>query len=148
MKQLAALIGGLAIAGLVACGGARQTAPAPAAGEPSVPLAGETHAAIEALDAQIAADLDKLGIVRPPPPLGAAPFAVSDIVKPSADPTCTAGTSDTCKDTCTLADSICDNAGRICEIAGELVGDAWAAEKCASGKASCDAARERCCGCL
>jgi hypothetical protein len=52
-----------------------------------------------------------------------------------------------CHDVCSIADAICDNADRICRIAGELPGDAWAADKCDSAKASCREARERCCGC-
>jgi hypothetical protein len=54
----------------------------------------------------------------------------------------------TCRDTCNIADAICDNAERICDIAEELEGDAWAAEKCESAKASCKEATERCCDCL
>lgn len=156
MNQLVALFLGIAVAGLVACGAAsKSTAPSPAvartpiaAGPAQDPRAGE----IEKLAAAIDADLAKLQLPRPAPPTAgtSAMSAVSeaDIVAPSADPACHPGPSDTCEDVCGLGESICKNAKRICEIASELAGDAWAAEKCASGKASCDAARERCCGCL
>jgi hypothetical protein len=52
-----------------------------------------------------------------------------------------------CYDVCSLADAICDNAERICSIAAETPGDAWAAEKCDSAKASCREAKDRCCAC-
>lgn len=53
----------------------------------------------------------------------------------------------TCIDVCSLGDAICENADRICRIAGSLSGDAWADDKCASAKASCREGREACCGC-
>lgn len=53
----------------------------------------------------------------------------------------------TCQDVCNLKDAICDNAARICHIADELGDDSWADEKCASAKASCKEARQRCCRC-
>ena len=52
-----------------------------------------------------------------------------------------------CTDVCSLADAICENAGRICRIADELGGDAWADGKCSSAKASCKQARQGCCRC-
>jgi hypothetical protein len=56
---------------------------------------------------------------------------------------------ETCRDACRLSDSICDSSGRICRIAVDLGGgDAYANEKCAGGKASCEASRTKCCGCL
>lgn len=56
-------------------------------------------------------------------------------------------TTEVCQDTCSLKDAICDNAERICDIAGELGNDPWANEKCKSGKASCQEATEKCCEC-
>jgi hypothetical protein len=52
-----------------------------------------------------------------------------------------------CRDVCSLADAICENAESICRIADELPGDSWAADKCADAKASCREAKERCCKC-
>jgi hypothetical protein len=54
---------------------------------------------------------------------------------------------DGCVDVCGLADAICDNAERICDLAGELKGDDWAAGKCSDAKASCREATQRCCSC-
>lgn len=53
----------------------------------------------------------------------------------------------TCTDICRLKDAICKNADRICEIAEELPGDAWAEEKCQSGKDSCEDAKDACTDC-
>jgi len=55
---------------------------------------------------------------------------------------------ETCNDTCNVADDICDNAERICSIADELgPRDTYSQEKCASAKASCREAKQRCCAC-
>jgi len=54
----------------------------------------------------------------------------------------------TCNDVCSLSDNICDNAEAICGIAAELgPGDDYAAQKCASAKASCREAKQQCCKC-
>jgi hypothetical protein len=53
-----------------------------------------------------------------------------------------------CNDKCDLSVAICDNAESICRIADELgKGDEYAQEKCASAKASCREAKQRCCNC-
>jgi len=153
MRILIALLLGAGLAAIVACGSsksmsARSAQPAAMAGH-----ADPNRARIEELDAKIGADLAKLNLERPPTPAPTCanppcPDRMSATpVKPTSDPTCKPGPSEACKDSCTLADSICDSAGRICEIAAELKNDAWAIEKCGSGKASCDVAGERCCGC-
>jgi hypothetical protein len=54
----------------------------------------------------------------------------------------------TCEDICDLSTAICDNAEAICGIANELgTDDTWAQDKCASAKASCREAKQRCCNC-
>lgn len=52
-----------------------------------------------------------------------------------------------CQDVCSLANAICENAGRICRIADDLGNDPWARDKCNSAKASCREAKKRCCKC-
>ena len=53
-----------------------------------------------------------------------------------------------CNDICDLGTAICDNAETICQIADELgKGDEYAQDKCASAKASCREAKQRCCNC-
>jgi hypothetical protein len=104
------------------------------------------------LDAKIDADMAKLGVARPAPAVATCAQPPCDAmtlsVKPTADPKCTHSESQTCKDNCTLADSICENANSICKIAKELVGDAWAQGKCTSAETTCETARGKCCGCV
>lgn len=52
-----------------------------------------------------------------------------------------------CRRTCTIASNICRNSTKICNLATELDGDAWADEKCDSGKVSCEEAKTACKGC-
>lgn len=56
--------------------------------------------------------------------------------------------SQTCISTHKLEGSICKNADSICRLAGELGNDAWASEKCNSGKASCEEAAKKCVVCV
>jgi hypothetical protein len=67
----------------------------------------------------------------------------------SPDAACPATASEPpeCRDSCTLATSICDNAGRICRLAQQLAGDDWAAGKCTDAGAVCRQATADCCGC-
>ena len=63
---------------------------------------------------------------------------------------CTAGQQvpARCDDVCSLSDDICDNAEAICNIADDLgKDDEYAQDKCASAKASCREAKQRCCDC-
>ncbi|MDQ3371015.1 MAG: hypothetical protein M3680_36820 [Myxococcota bacterium] len=149
-------LGGLC-AVLIACaGGARpRSAAAPGATPETSPLGDTPRSQIDALDRQIDEDLATLQLARPATPIGACvqppcdpqPMATA-AQPPQADPSCRPGPSELCKDSCRLADSICTSAARICDIAAQLGGnDAYANGKCASGTASCDAARTRCCGC-
>lgn len=52
-----------------------------------------------------------------------------------------------CGDVCSAGGSICANAEAICRIAGDLQGDAWAAEKCESAERACEDAINNCCAC-
>jgi len=127
----------------------RPSASAPAAAaSPNDP-----HAQIEALDRQIADALARGGIVAPAVETcsGAGcgqamstPFAVARV----GEAACRPAASDRCTSACTLSTSICDNQDKLCALAQQLAGDDWAANKCASARASCQAARERCCQCI
>jgi hypothetical protein len=158
-ETVAALGAGVAIAAFVACGGSAKSAMTPTTAAPagSPGTGGDLKAQITALDDKINLEFAKLDAgARPPPPVVASDVcptppctsAVPTAVKPSDDPTCTHGESQTCKDTCQIADAICEAATSICKIAAELNNDAWATEKCASGNASCEKSRGKCCGCL
>lgn len=162
MKQTIAAIGvGVAIAAIVSCGGAKKSAtmaPSVAPGDAGALPMGKHDPRIVELDAKITTEFSKLGAgERPsPPPSPTVNALCSDppcdaaqtAIKPRKDdPTCKPGASQVCTDTCKLSDSICDSAVKICTIAKELGNDAWAAEKCSSGTASCETAQGKCCGC-
>jgi hypothetical protein len=161
VRALLGLVLGAACAVVIACGGAasksgvNQPGVAPTAVQGGgVESPGGTKQQIEQLDAEIESQLKGLDLARPMTrPCG--PDHPCDVVAMSngvtqtqADPQCHPGTSDTCTQSCTLGKSICDNAGKICSLAQQLGDDAWAQNKCASGKASCEAAHAKCCNCM
>ena len=162
-----ALGAGAVVALGMACGGAQRSAPVASAqstGTDSLtsmpPDRRAAHSRIDAFDADIATEMSQLGLARPPatalggPPCVAASTCTAQTMSvgtepPEADPACTPGKSEVCRDTCTFSDSICSNAGKICAIAGDLGAlDGYADDKCATGKSSCAAASERCCRCV
>ncbi len=163
-RTLPGVVAGAAAAALIACAGSSRTAsPAVAPSAGGDPGAGSSPERIEIarLDAAIDAELAKRS--QPPAPspacagvglgcAGAADTAVTMGVgpRPQNDPqVCKRSASDTCQDSCTLSDSICSNAGKICSLAKQLGdGDAWANEKCAKGTDSCKRAEQACCSCL
>lgn len=115
-------------------------------------MPGDRHDEIDALAAQIDDALVKANV--PPSSPSACEAAHSCTAEPYdvkpriEDPTCKAPTSDTCTQSCTLSDSVCDNAGKICRIAKELGGaDSYASSKCQSANDSCKRTRETCCSC-
>ncbi len=135
---------------VAACGGQQPRA---ATTEPST--AGldsrQTHdPRIVDLDRQIAEQLEELGLAPPTDPeLTEMMVSHSTPALPRSElaETCSAPPTDDCGDVCSTGDLICDNARAICDLAGELAGDDWAARRCAAGQESCDRARERCCDC-
>jgi hypothetical protein len=155
----------VACAALVACamGGAKKSAvsgsPAPTAAEGgmgAMPGQSPEHDEIARLDQAITDELAKRNLApAPEASCGAtcdlAPVAMD--ARPIADDpnakSCKPAPSDTCKDSCTLSDSICKNAERICTLAKQLgEHDAYANDKCVRGSASCKQSKDRCCGCL
>jgi hypothetical protein len=105
-------------------------------------LAPSPHDQIEQLSGKITQESNTLGL---PPQNGTLSSATP--MTSVADPTCHPAKTDTCSDTCGLADSICTDATKICDLAKQLPGDTWAESKCTSAEDSCDAAHKRCCGC-
>ncbi|HTJ41108.1 MAG TPA: hypothetical protein VL463_03405 [Kofleriaceae bacterium] len=146
MKALSIAI---VIALFVACGaGVYQSSKpsAPARMDAMVGRPGDRHTEIEELDREIQAQLGGASITAPTADeIEAARAMPLDFVAKVCTPP--PAPSETCTDACKLGDSICHDAGRICELADELPGDAWAADKCASGKAACERAQQRCCDC-
>ncbi len=61
----------------------------------------------------------------------------------AAAASCPRPDNDRCSDTCTLSDSICGNAKRICQLADQLAGDTWASGKCSDAKEVCADATRR-----
>ena len=152
----AGLARALALVGMIACGAQRAPATAPApgaagsdgqAGMPSmIERPADVRAEIERLDADIGARLSSAGQPKPTPDelTAARPVSMDAAAKVCAPPPSPRAA---CVDVCTLGDSICDDAARICDLAAQLPGDPWAADKCAGGKASCERSRQRCCDC-
>jgi hypothetical protein len=129
--------------------GPRAIAPAavPAeAGSAAGPMGPEEE--IEQLWAQIEQDRMAATMAEPSPamiePLQPTPMAQ---VPSSEDPTCKPAKTERCSQSCTLSNSICKNAGRICELSQQLTGNFKAADKCKRAKATCTQAHETCCGC-
>ena len=129
---------------------APEAAPAEAApaeaGSPGV-LPDSQRDEITKLEAQIDADRTKLLI----PELAPTDYARTAAEPmgtpvPTQDPKCRPGKSETCTTSCTLSDSICGNAEKICKLAVE-VNDDWARGKCAKANQTCEASRTKCCGC-
>lgn len=144
---LAGLALGLVCAGGLACSGNKAMVAPPHTAAPGEPLPPDPRAEIDALDRAIDADLARLSMERPVVTLGGAWTPMSEPPR-VGDPQCTPPSTEVCTDACGLADSICASAGRICAIAGDLGGqDRHANDRCESGKASCTAAKQRCCGC-
>ena len=141
------LLVGLAFAFAIACGGSAKKAEMP-----PPPPGGDMRAEIDRLDGEITAEMQRMNEPRPDPQPDACVencdpqrLAVAPAVE---DPACKPASSQTCTESCTLKTSICQNAAKICEIAGKLGGtDAYANDKCNRGTASCDAAKKRCCNC-
>jgi hypothetical protein len=127
-----------------ACAASRQSSAVTAT--PMEP--GSPHAQIAQLSQQLDDRRQQLGLPVPSVNGCQPSCAVSAMsVEPRGDAQCHPGQSDACSQTCTLADSICDNAQKICELASQLPGDAWAAQKCSDGKSTCEAAHAKCCAC-
>jgi len=138
-----------------ACG---ASAPKASRAAPAVPAVedvggGDPHVQIDALDRQIA---DEMARAHVPPPATATCTGAScatamsqPFATPMAtDPECHPAKTETCTSACTLSTSICSNQQKICDLATQLVGDDWAANKCESAKASCRAAHDSCCSCV
>lgn len=162
MKSLAGIVLGSLFAFVIGCAAksARPqavSAPAMTGAEPSAAGASTPESEIKLLDEQISDDMAKLSLARPPaPPLACTGADCTQQLSGAAvaaaqpqPPECKPGKSETCSQACTIKDSICKNAARICQLAIDLGGnDAYANDKCSSGNASCEAAKQRCCGCL
>jgi hypothetical protein len=149
-RSIGAALALAVLAAMVACGASRMPEPVPRTSQddpPSDPLGprpDDARAQIAELEARIEAERLELDLDAPD---GDAAAAMSSIAAGDAAAVCVRSQRATCVDVCKLSDSICANAGSICGLADQLPGDAWAADKCNRGKATCKTASERCCGC-
>jgi hypothetical protein len=132
----------------IACSGSK----AGSASAPAAAPTGDPHAQIEQLDREIDGDMRRANLAQPSFPAcrgaGCAtamttPFATPD----RADLQCHPAPSERCNQACTLSGSICRNQEKICDLARQLPGDDWAANKCGSARASCKSAHDSCCTC-
>jgi len=143
----------------IACGASQpRTAAPPAAAAPAPAESGPWNftgprAEIDALDRQVEVGLARAQLPIPEddcrgPACAQAmsqPFAVPSI----GDAKCPAPVPTTrCADVCSYSTGICNNQRRICELAGQLAGDEWAARKCARARVACEQARAACCVCV
>jgi len=154
---LGGVFGAICVAA-IACGAARPPSAAPPAAQDmgqrsaAVP-GGDPHDEIAALDREIAAQLSRAQVAPPAAAACSGAACAAAMIEPFAtpsttDPACHPASSARCSDVCTLSDSICKNQQRICDLAKQLAGDDWAAGKCTSARASCQAAHDSCCSCV
>jgi len=154
MRVIVGVIAGACCALVIACapGGRPRnaTAPAPTSAEAAPGMPQDPHSQIERLDQEITEARTKLGLPEVAPVASCTGPNCPSVAIPMAatsDPTCHPATNDTCTNTCTLSDSICGNATKICDLAKQMQGDTWAADHCTSATTSCQTAHVRCCGC-
>lgn len=163
MVRSLALSLSIALAALaVSCGGARKvtspstaapetspaTAPSDAAGTQTMPVE-DARAELERRVAELEQQRTTMQLPEPAISSSAASEGATPMgsVPRSTDASCKPARTERCTSSCTLSDSICTNASRICELASQLPGDGWAATKCAQAKQTCESAHETCCSC-
>jgi len=146
VKGLVGAMAALCAALIVACAApSRQAAPSVAGTAPTGPVSPRDE--IARLDGEIAAQRGQLGLSEPAVQPMASTVQPMSVPSAANDPSCHPAKSETCTNSCTMSDSICVNAAKICDLANQLAGDSWAAGKCASATETCKAAHDKCCGC-
>ena len=137
-----------------ACGAAAPKASGAAPVMPAIQdRGGDLHAQIDALDRQIADDMARAHVPSPATATCSGATCATAMSQPfvtpvANDPECRPANTDKCTSACTLSTSICSNQQKICDVAKQLGGDDWAANKCENAKASCRAAHDSCCSCV
>ncbi len=143
-RRFSALVLGALCAIVVACAASHKAGMAPPPTAPASMGGGnDAHAQIEQLSREIEQQRTKLGVVPQAMAMGEVPLAPLS----TEDAQCHPAPSETCRDSCTVSDSICGNAKKICDLAGQLAGDPWAEGKCKDAKQTCKGAHDTCCGC-
>ncbi len=137
MKAVAALVLGVIVGAVAACGGTTK-------GTPGL----DERSEILALWTQIRDWRREAHMELDPSPQTVFQLRLRTVK--DAERVCPDGhkVPTSCNDVCNLGDAICDNADSICILADKLgKADDWAQEKCASAKASCREAKQKCCAC-
>ena len=137
---------------VISCGGggrAALKAPAPTSDAPGaavMPASGRDQ--IEELDAQITAAVTELKLDDArPEAIQSGQATPMGAVTAAGDPACRPAKTETCSTSCTLSDSVCSNADKICTLAADMQGDTWAENKCKRANLMCQASHKKCCGC-
>jgi hypothetical protein len=106
------------------------------------------HDQIEELDAKITAATTELKLEEAQPEAiqSSSPTPMGAITA-AGDPKCRPAKTDTCSTSCTLSDSVCSNADKICTLAKDMQGDTWAENKCKRANLMCEASHKKCCSC-
>jgi hypothetical protein len=150
---LVAAIGAACVAA-IACSGARPKSPSGTAAPGAESAAeGGPRGEIDRLDREIAGDMQRAHVPQPATATCSGAGCAAAMSAPFVTPTttdlqCHPASTERCTEMCTLSTSICRNQERICDLAGHLPGDDWAANKCETARASCKAAHDSCCSCL
>ena len=147
----------IATLALAACGGSKQSAMAPApeatqatGGGAEQIMPASPHDQIQKLDDEITASVGQpqLKLEEPVPgQIEQASTQPMGKITAEDDPKCKPAKNDTCKTSCTLSNSVCSNADKICTLAKSMAGDNWALNKCARANLMCEASHKKCCGC-
>lgn len=147
VKPLLAAACCIAIAACAMGGARKSAAPAQEAAGAASPMPASPREQIEQLEAEIDASSTQLELAPPSElQMQGAPTQPMGAMPSSADPACRPAKTETCTTSCTLSDSICSNADKICNIAKSM-NDDWATKKCAKANTTCEASRAKCCGC-
>jgi hypothetical protein len=122
---------------------APQARPVSASQPPLIPS--DPKAQIQYYADEIEKQRQQLGMPEAVLPMSSQPIAATP--RSNDDAQCHAAKTESCNSVCTLSDSICDNAEKICKISDELGDDEWASDKCKSARVTCSDAHKRCCEC-
>jgi hypothetical protein len=149
VKGLLGVVAGALCALAIACAAGQKSAgaPPPTAVAPNAEMGrgSPQHDQIEQYEREINDARQKMGLGPQPIPVPMGPTSPQPAEMSTME--CHPAASETCTNSCTFADSICDNATKICDLAKQLPGDGWATNKCIAGQSSCKEAKDRCCGC-
>jgi len=145
---IAGLAAGVFAAGIIACASVPSAQQAPTTSPRTGPMPGDNRDEITRLMADI--DREKADQAAVPESAGASCGAdcqaVADAVHAN-DNACSPPPTQTCTDMCKLGTTICETKDKICNLASQMRGDQWAADKCTDATTSCTNAHDKCCTC-